>query len=64
MGHREFDPVRAGCLDKPEKLIWELDTSLSSNHNTGHESGTSLPESQKRELIEYLKTLSGDKSLF
>jgi hypothetical protein len=57
VGHREFDPVHVGFVDNPEKVIWELDTSVSGNHNTGHEFGTSLTDNQKWDLIEYMKSL-------
>lgn len=36
---------------------FEYDTSLPGNSNEGHTYGTSLPEDQKRALIEFLKTL-------
>lgn len=57
VGHREFDPQRVGYAEQPEKIIWELDTSLSGNHNTGHGYGTRLTDAQKWDLVEYLKTL-------
>ena len=57
VGHREFNPVHVGYVDKPDKVVWEFNTALSGNHNTGHEYGTDLSDPQKWDLIEYLKTL-------
>jgi hypothetical protein len=57
VGHREFDPERVGFIADPEKRIWELDTSITGNSNTGHEFGTRLADEDKWALIEYLKTL-------
>ena len=34
-----------------------LDTTVAGSSNTGHDYGTNLSDEQKRELIEYLKTL-------
>ncbi|NBR86537.1 MAG: hypothetical protein EBY09_01450 [Verrucomicrobia bacterium] len=57
VGHREFDPVHVGYTARPEKVVWEFDTALSGNRNTGHEFGTRLTDTQKWDLVEYLKTL-------
>lgn len=57
VGHREFDPVRVGYVETPAKVIWEFDTAVSGNRNTGHEFGTRLTEAEKWDLLEYLKTL-------
>ncbi|GDY22211.1 hypothetical protein LBMAG56_35580 [Verrucomicrobiota bacterium] len=57
VGHREFDPVRVGHVEAPAKVIWEFDTAISGNRNTGHEFGTRLTDTEKWDLIEYLKTL-------
>lgn len=57
VGHREFDPVKVGYTDKPANTVWEFDTSISGNHNTGHEYGTRMTDEEKRDLLEYLKSL-------
>ena len=57
VGHREFDPKVVGYIAKPEKVVWEFDTSISGNRNTGHEHGTRLSDAQKWDLVEFLKTL-------
>jgi hypothetical protein len=36
---------------------FELDTSLPSNSNAGHEWGTSLSDADRAALVEYLKSL-------
>jgi hypothetical protein len=66
VGQKDFDPQNVGFeLDKtkikaePGLVLFELDTGLSGNHNTGHDGpghGTELSETEKRDLIEYLKT--------
>ena len=43
-----------GYADAGEYLF---DTSIPGNSNAGHDYGTDLSSAQKRELIEYLKTL-------
>jgi hypothetical protein len=40
-----------------ERLGSRFDTSDRANGNQGHAFGTALPDHQKTELIEYLKTL-------
>lgn len=57
VGHREFDPTRVGFIANPAKVVWQLDTTISGNRNTGHEFGVNLSEADKWALIEYLKTL-------
>jgi hypothetical protein len=34
-----------------------FDTTMSGNSNSGHDYGTKLSDDEKRDLIEYLKTL-------
>jgi mono/diheme cytochrome c family protein len=57
VGGREFDPVAVGneSGEGPGRSL--LDTALPGNSNTGHEFGTTLPEAEKRALLEYLKSL-------
>jgi hypothetical protein len=57
VGHREFDPVRVGFVELPNPVVWEFDTSVDGNRNTGHDYGTTLTDDQKWDLIEYLKSL-------
>jgi hypothetical protein len=37
--------------------VYVFDTASQGNSNSGHEYGTKLTTEQKRELLEYLKTL-------
>ncbi|NBV45226.1 MAG: hypothetical protein EBR86_06180 [Planctomycetia bacterium] len=57
VGHRDFDPVRVGVAPPTADPVFILDTTVTGNHNTGHEYGTTLPEADRRDLLEYLKTL-------
>ncbi len=58
VGHRDFDPVHVG-LDTaaaPGRATFVVDPA-TGNGNQGHEYGTTLPDSDRWALIEYLKTL-------
>jgi len=58
VGHREFDPVNVG-LDTalgPSRATFTVDPAVG-NGNGGREYGTALPETDRRALLEYLKTL-------
>jgi hypothetical protein len=56
-----YDAERMGFVsDRKEPSCasnFEFDTTLPGNGNRGHAYGTELPLEQKRQLIEYLKTL-------
>ena len=54
-GARTYDGTDMGYADEGPYL---LDTTTEGNSNAGHEYGTTdLSEEQRRDLIEYLKTL-------
>jgi RoxA-like, cytochrome c-like len=53
-GSRVFDEGAMGYTDEG---AYVLDTSASGNSNSGHDYGTRLSAEEKRDLIEYLKTL-------
>ena len=53
-GSRMFDEKEMGYTDDGAYL---LDTAGNGNSNSGHDYGTKLSENEKRDLIEYLKTL-------
>jgi hypothetical protein len=57
VGGRELDPVAVGneSDEGPNRSL--LDTSLPGNSNAGHAFGTQLPDEEKRDLLEYLKSL-------
>jgi len=53
-GSQDFDPTQMGYTDAGP---YALDTSTPGNSNSGHDYGTTLTADQKRDLLEYLKTL-------
>jgi hypothetical protein len=53
-GSHQFDEAALGYTDEGAYL---LDTSANGNSNSGHDYGTKLSVREKRDLIEYLKTL-------
>lgn len=54
VGRLEYDPQHVGFVaDGP----LEINTALTGNSNRGHTYGTTLPESDRWALIEYLKSL-------
>jgi hypothetical protein len=62
IGVRTFDPVRVGYLTDvpgfPKFSVHAADgTPIAGNSNAGHEYGTDLSDPQRRQLVEYLKTL-------
>ncbi len=56
VGRWEYDPIKVGYVSEGE-APWVLDTSLTGNHNVGHEYGTALSTEDRWALVEYLKTL-------
>ena len=58
IGNREFDPVKLGYISTPpEGMKNNFDTSKAGNLNKGHEYGTTLSEAERKDLLEYLKSL-------
>ena len=58
MGNWEFNPEVVGVeSNRPFTGDFPFDTALPGNSNAGHEFGTDLNDSDRRALIEYLKTL-------
>lgn len=57
VGSREFDPQSVGLATVAGDPSTAFDTSLPGNANTGHAYGTDLAEGDKRDLLEYLKSL-------
>jgi hypothetical protein len=53
-GSRVYDERNLGYTDEG---VYALDTAASGNSNSGHDYGTKLSSDEKRDLIEYLKTL-------
>jgi mono/diheme cytochrome c family protein len=57
VGSWEFDPVNVGFSTDGGPNSSEFDTSQPNNSNRGHDYGTDLSDTEKAELIEYIKTL-------
>ncbi|MGA9333996.1 MAG: di-heme-cytochrome C peroxidase [Rudaea sp.] len=57
VGSREFDPDNVGLAAAPGGHASLFDTTLPGNSNTGHRYGTTLSDADKRDLLEYLKSL-------
>jgi len=53
-GSRAYDATTMGYLDGGS---FQFDTTVPGNSNSGHDYGSELSPDQKRDLIEYLKTL-------
>ncbi len=56
-GNREFDPKHVGQQSGKGAGLFEFDTSLYGNSNSGHEYGTNLNDQARFELIEFMKRL-------
>ena len=57
VGTISFDPVNVGYQTDAKYGGTLFDTALPGNRNTGHEYGAGLSDAQKKDLLEYLKTL-------
>ena len=57
VGSREFDPANVGVAVDAREHASEFDTTLTGNSNAGHSYGTALGDADKRDLLEYLKSL-------
>ena len=60
VGHREYDPVNVGYVQTspPDPKYPVFDTTVDGNHKTGHPFGTALADNEKRDLIEFLKSIT------
>jgi mono/diheme cytochrome c family protein len=57
VGSREFDPLNVGVAVAASEHASAFDTALAGNSNAGHTYGTALSDADKRDLLEYLKSL-------
>ncbi|SFN36976.1 di-heme-cytochrome C peroxidase [Dokdonella immobilis] len=57
VGSREFDPQSVGLAAARGDNADLFDTDLPGNSNAGHAYGTNLADDDKRDLLEYLKSL-------
>lgn len=58
-GYDVYDPVNVGFVSSGERAAragFKLDTTKRGNSNVGHLYGTTLPDGDKKALLEYLKT--------
>ena len=59
-GYDVYDPIGVGFISAglaAEQVGSMFDTTLRANSNSGHVFGTTLPDTEKEALLEYLKTL-------
>jgi hypothetical protein len=49
--------VKVGYITSVDKPLFTFDTTKVGNGNAGHEYGTTLDDTERYELIEFLKTL-------
>jgi hypothetical protein len=57
VGSHDFDPKNVGLVATETPGSFRFDTSPQGNWRNGHEFGTTLPVDQKKDLLEFLKTL-------
>jgi hypothetical protein len=58
LGHQEYDPVKVGYATEVSGMPrFTFEVSKPGNGNAGHEYGTDLSDEEKRDLLEYLKSL-------
>ncbi|HWC97773.1 MAG TPA: di-heme-cytochrome C peroxidase [Candidatus Sulfopaludibacter sp.] len=57
VGSHDFDPVKVGLVATPAPGTFLFNTSPQGNWNNGHPFGTQLSPEQKKDLLEFLKTL-------
>jgi hypothetical protein len=61
-GDDEYDPLKVGFRSNRDRTddgrkLFRYDTKLPGNGNGGHDYGTELTDLEKKQLLEYLKTL-------
>jgi hypothetical protein len=59
-GYDVYDQERAGFVstvaEENGRRFFRYDTAIPGNSNAGHLYGTTLPDEDKRAMVEYLKT--------
>jgi hypothetical protein len=55
LGSQEYDPVNVGFKDDPADPLF--DTTADGNSNAGHDYGGKLTADERKDLLEYLKSL-------
>lgn len=56
LGHREYDLEKVGYRTDVVNPVFVFDVTGDGNSNAGHELGTQLSESERWDLVEFLKT--------
>lgn len=56
-GSRSFDPIDVGFKSIDDLSSQRFDVNLSGNNNSGHNYGVNYTDTQKKALIEFLKSL-------
>ncbi len=49
--------MEVGFVDKAGTIPFQLDTSIAGNRNSGHPFGARLTDEERKDIVEYLKTL-------
>ena len=58
IGSGEFDPVNVGFrTDKGQDFDPKFKANLNTGHDYGHEDGTPFTPEERKQLIEYMKSL-------
>lgn len=55
VGSQDYDPVAVGFKDDPSQPFF--DTTADGNSNAGHDYGGKLTDAERKDLLEYLKSL-------
>jgi hypothetical protein len=57
VGTRKYDTVHLGYVNETDpQRSFKFDTTVAGNHKSGHEYGTTLSETDKMHLLEFLKS--------
>jgi len=54
---REFDPVNVGFVKSQIDGAFPFDATTKGNSNAGHEYGTGISNTERMQLLEYLKSI-------
>ena len=57
VGRREFDPVNVGFVKSQIDGAFPFDATTKGNSNAGHEYGTGISNTERMQLLEYLKSI-------
>jgi hypothetical protein len=63
VGSRDYDPAKLGYDSSEKPGLFRLSTETNGNSNGGHVYGTNLSDQEKKDLLEFIKTLTGPMAL-